>query len=87
MHYQVILEILILENNLLWHQLENALFQHWSCHYMQEILALLISIPGGIIAARLKGRTGDWIVSVFALVGLSAPCFIYGLLLILFIWC
>ena len=48
-----------------------------------EILALLISIPGGIIAARLKGRTGDWIVSVFALVGLSAPCFIYGLLLIL----
>ena len=49
-----------------------------------EILALLISIPGGIIAARLKGRFGDWVVSIFALVGLSAPCFIYGLLLILF---
>ena len=49
-----------------------------------EILALLISIPGGIIAARLKGRFGDWVVSIFALVGLSAPCFIYGLLLILY---
>lgn len=49
-----------------------------------ELLALLIAIPGGIIAAKYKGRFWDWGVSIFALIGLSAPCFIYGLLLIIY---
>lgn len=51
--------------------------------FYAELLALLIAIPGGIIAAKFKGRLSDGIVSIFALIGLSAPCFIYGLLLIL----
>ena len=49
-----------------------------------ELLALLVAIPGGILAAKHKGKIWDASISVFALFGLSAPCFIYGLLLILF---
>lgn len=48
-----------------------------------EIIAILISIPCGIIAARRKGGAADVGVSSFALLGLSIPVFIYGLLLIL----
>ncbi|MBQ2744649.1 MAG: ABC transporter permease [Lachnospiraceae bacterium] len=49
-----------------------------------EILAIIISIPCGIFAAKKKGAATDLGVSAFALVGLSVPCFIYGLLLILY---
>ncbi len=52
--------------------------------FYAEILAILISIPCGIIAAKKKGRAADLGISMFALIGLSAPCFIYGLLLILY---
>lgn len=48
-----------------------------------ELLALLISIPGGMLAAKKKGKTADAAISIIALIGLSAPCFIYSLIFIL----
>lgn len=52
--------------------------------FYAELLAILISIPCGILAAKHKGRGADLGVSSVALLGLSVPCFIYGLLMILY---
>ena len=47
------------------------------------LVALLIAVPAGIAAALRRGRTVDYAVSVFALLGLSLPSFFLGILLIL----
>lgn len=48
------------------------------------LIALLIGIPSGIIAAVRKGTAVDYGANIFALSGISIPHFWLGLLLILF---
>lgn len=46
-------------------------------------LALIISIPMGVIAAVRQNRPADYAVSLFAICGVSAPTFWVGIMLIL----
>ncbi|MFD1038965.1 ABC transporter permease [Virgibacillus byunsanensis] len=48
-----------------------------------EAIALLIAIPFGIVAAKLRGSTVDQSIMGFSLLGLSVPSFLLGLFLIL----
>lgn len=48
-----------------------------------EVIAVLIAIPAGIIAARRQGRLSDLGVVSAAVLGTSLPSFLLGLLLIL----
>ena len=50
---------------------------------MAIVIALLIGIPAGIIAAVKKGTAWDYAANVFALSGLSVPHFWLGIMLIL----
>jgi peptide/nickel transport system permease protein len=50
---------------------------------MSLAIALTISIPLGILAARYRGRWPDYLGSAFVLIGLSVPTFFLGILLIL----
>lgn len=45
-------------------------------------ITLVISVPLGVIAARTQGRWPDSVISTIALVGLSAPAFVIGLILL-----
>lgn len=47
------------------------------------VIALVMAIPLGVIAALWRGKLVDYAVSVFALLGLSIPGFFLGILLIL----
>lgn len=47
------------------------------------LIALLIAIPLGVLAALNRGKIMDYVISVFALLGLSVPGFFLGILLIL----
>lgn len=51
--------------------------------FFSLLIALVIAIPLGIIAAVRRGSVVDFLVSVFALLGLSIPGFFLGILLIL----
>ena len=51
--------------------------------FWSELIALVIGIPLGIIAARKKGELTDIFASSTALLGMSMPSFLLGLLLIL----
>lgn len=46
-----------------------------------QILALLMAVPGALIGARMRGRSGDVAVRSVSLLGLSLPIFITGPLL------
>lgn len=48
-----------------------------------EIIAILVGIPAGIIAARKQGTAKDQAVMVGALLGISVPSFLLGLFLML----
>ena len=48
------------------------------------VVALVISIPAGVLAGRYKGRAADHISRLISLAGVSMPNFWLGLLLILF---
>ena len=48
------------------------------------VLAIVVAVPLGMIAALNKGKIVDGIVSVFAISGVSAPSFWVGILLVLF---
>ncbi|HET9013998.1 MAG TPA: ABC transporter permease [Thermomicrobiaceae bacterium] len=48
-----------------------------------EILAIVIGIPLGIAAARLRRTAWDPTISAFALIGFSTPVFVSGLLMVL----
>jgi peptide/nickel transport system permease protein len=50
---------------------------------MAMVIALLIGIPAGIVAAVGRGTAWDWFANVFSLWGLSTPNFWLGILLIL----
>jgi peptide/nickel transport system permease protein len=47
-----------------------------------QILAIAIAVPGALIGARLRGRSGDVATRAVSLLGLSLPVFITGPLLI-----
>ncbi len=47
------------------------------------LLALVLAVPLGIVAALWRGKVVDYAVSLFALLGLSIPGFFLGILLIL----
>jgi peptide/nickel transport system permease protein len=51
--------------------------------FLSLLIALIIAIPLGIVAAVRRGTVVDFLVSVFALLGLSIPGFFLGILLIL----
>jgi peptide/nickel transport system permease protein len=51
--------------------------------FLSLVIALVIAIPLGIVAAVRRGSVVDFLVSVFALLGLSIPGFFLGILLIL----
>ena len=46
------------------------------------ILSILIAIPCGVISATKQRTKTDYIVTVFAFMGLSIPSFFFGMLLI-----
>lgn len=46
-------------------------------------LAMVISVPLGVIAAVRQNKPADYVVSVFAICGVSAPTFWVGIMLIL----
>lgn len=48
------------------------------------LLALLIGIPLGSIAALRHGKPGDWVASGLAMIGICLPTFVIGPLLALF---
>lgn len=50
---------------------------------MALIIAILIAIPCGILAAKKKGKITDTVVMSGAMVGISVPNFLLGLLLII----
>jgi peptide/nickel transport system permease protein len=51
--------------------------------FISLFIALALAVPLGIIAAVRRGTLVDFLVSVFALLGLSIPGFFLGILLIL----
>ena len=51
--------------------------------FLSLLIALVIAVPLGILAAVRRGSVVDFLVSVFALLGLSIPGFFLGILLIL----
>jgi peptide/nickel transport system permease protein len=48
------------------------------------VISILIGVPAGVIAARYHGTTTDQVLMVIALLGVSIPNFLLGLLFILF---
>lgn len=48
-----------------------------------EIIAILVGVPAGIVAARKQGTRTDQTVMVGALLGISVPSFLLGLFLML----
>lgn len=48
------------------------------------ILAVLLAIPIGVVTALRQGRAVDYAGSIFAIVGVSVPSFLLGILMILF---
>ncbi|MFD1928605.1 ABC transporter permease [Sporosarcina siberiensis] len=64
-----------------------AIFEHLkptvSLAILAQIVALVIAIPVGIIAATRRGTLADSSIMGFSLLGMSVPSFLLGLLLIL----
>ena len=50
--------------------------------YKRQILSIAIAIPCGVISATHQRTKIDYIVTVFAFMGLSIPAFFFGMLLI-----
>ena len=50
---------------------------------MGLVVAIIIGVPIGILAALKRGRVADYLATVFVLLGLSVPSFWLGILLIL----
>ncbi|MEA5084339.1 MAG: ABC transporter permease [Lachnospiraceae bacterium] len=50
---------------------------------LAEIIAIIIGIPLGIVAAKKKGELTDVVASTTAILGMSMPAFLLGLLLVL----
>jgi peptide/nickel transport system permease protein len=63
--------------------LADALGPTMSLAIMAELLALVIAVPAGIMAARRRGTTADRAFMTGALLGISVPSFLLGLFLAL----
>jgi peptide/nickel transport system permease protein len=63
--------------------LADALGPTMSLAIMAELLALVIAVPAGIMAARRRGTTADRAFMTGALIGISVPSFLLGLFLAL----
>jgi len=48
------------------------------------VIALLVGVPAGLLAALRKGRAADTIVSIFAVAGVSTPSFWLAIILVMF---
>jgi peptide/nickel transport system permease protein len=48
------------------------------------LVAIVVGLPVGILAARRRGRAGDYLATAFVMLGLSIPSFWLAILLILF---
>lgn len=51
---------------------------------MSILIALGIGVPAGIVSATRRGRPVDYLTRVFSLLGISAPNFFVGSLIIIF---
>ena len=51
--------------------------------FLSMLVAVVIGIPAGVVAAVRRGKPSDYGVTVFALTGLSVPHFWFGLMLII----
>jgi len=49
------------------------------------LIAIVVAVPLGILAALRKGKLTDSLVSIFAISGVSAPSFWIGILLVLYV--
>jgi peptide/nickel transport system permease protein len=49
------------------------------------LLAVLLAVPIGVVSALRQGRAADYAATIFAIVGVSIPSFLLGILLILFV--
>jgi peptide/nickel transport system permease protein len=49
------------------------------------LLAVLLAVPIGVLSALRQGRAADYAASIFAIIGVSIPSFLLGILLILFV--
>lgn len=47
------------------------------------VFAILVSLPAGLVAGLHAGRLTDWLVTSFTTMGISAPNFFVGLLLVM----
>jgi peptide/nickel transport system permease protein len=63
--------------------LANALPVTLELAILAMLLAIVLGIPAGVLAARRPGGVGDYAGSTLALAGLSIPHFWFGILLIL----
>jgi peptide/nickel transport system permease protein len=52
--------------------------------FLALVLALVLSFPLGVLAARARGTSGDVVVRVIAIIGLTLPAFWVGVLLLYF---
>jgi peptide/nickel transport system permease protein len=53
--------------------------------FLSMLVAILLAIPIGVVTALQQGRPVDYAGSVFAILGVSIPSFLLGILLILFV--
>lgn len=47
------------------------------------VIAMIVAVPLGILAAKKRGALADNVISVFSMIGISMPSFLLGLLLML----
>jgi ABC-type dipeptide/oligopeptide/nickel transport system permease component len=52
---------------------------------LSMLIAILLAIPIGVLTALQQGRAADYVGSIFAIIGVSIPSFLLGILLILFV--
>jgi peptide/nickel transport system permease protein len=66
-----------------WEAFTSHLGPTLSLAILAQLIAIMIALPFGIIAATKRGTKVDQFFMVFAMLGISVPSFLLGLLLIL----
>lgn len=62
--------------------IKNHLAPTFSLTLMALLIAVIIAVPLGIVAAKKRGTAADGAISTFSMIGISLPSFLLGLLLI-----
>ena len=65
--------------------IKNHLGPTFSLTIYALLIAVLVAVPLGIIAAKKRGTIVDQSISVFSMIGISLPSFLLGLLLMMFL--